>query len=73
MVDVAISASSFAFNHVERREKQRLVFAKSLSACDCVPRTENREQEHEHEQEQDKSTTSSREGLLSAGLLIINH
>lgn len=27
------SCTSFAFNHVERREKQRLVFAKSFSAC----------------------------------------
>lgn len=30
---MATSASSSAFNHVERREKRRLVFAKSLSAC----------------------------------------
>lgn len=27
-------STSFAFNHVERREKRRLVFAKSFSACE---------------------------------------
>lgn len=27
-------SASFAFNHVERREKRRLVFAKSFSACE---------------------------------------